>query len=218
MVPMISYGVLAGTNHSPIILEDIKENQKTIKKIDTLGNYSEYNQYEKVTDTYNVIYFYGKWYQKNGMYERKIKKYTINSNKVINELVNKNIDEVKELLNDENLLENNFITDINQEFIETKNDITNEEKESYIEIILYYENNEEFIIRKQTVNENFTDIIKYFILTIVMEIIVMICEKRKKEEIKEKNKQYQEVYRSLDIETLQKKLVIRKNNLERLMR
>ena len=55
-------------------------------------------------------------------------------------------------------------------------------------------------------------------LTIVMEIMVMICEKRKKEEIKQKNKQYQEVYHSLDIETLQKKLVIRKNNLERLMR
>ena len=142
IVPMISYGVLAGINHSPIILEDIKENQKTIKKIDTLGNYSEYNQYEKVTDTYNVIYFYGRWHQKNGMYERKIKKYTINSDKVINELINEDIDEVKELLNDENLLENNFITDINQEFIETKNDITNEEKESYIEIILYYENNE----------------------------------------------------------------------------
>ena len=219
LTPVISFFVMSHFGHSPIINEPVKEKEKILKSIDSLGNIREISQYEEIRDVYNVIYYYHQWeLQETNEYQRTINKYYINYSKLLKEIKNKSDTEIINMLNDVNLLEKEFIINSNQIMLETRNNITNDElnEAEFFKIIIYDEDENKFIIRNQKMIENIGDIIGYIVLTIIIEIINKVLLKNKTKKIIAENKRIIKEYIPLDKKIYQKKLIIRKNNLKRL--
>ena len=220
ITPIISFVSMSQLGHSPINYEHVKESEKILKTIDNLGNITEINQYDEIKDIYNVIYYYHQWKLKdNNEYQRVVNKYMIDYPKFIKDINTKDNQEILRLLNDPDILEKEYIIDNNQTMIETKNNITIDElnEKEYFKIIIYDENNDNFIIREQNILENVNDIIKYILLVTLLECIIKLLYKNQEKKIKEEIRRINQDYTPLDMDTLQKKLVIRKNNLRRLM-
>lgn len=218
IVPFISFSIMSMIHKSPFSFEKIQEKEKVIRLIDSLGQKSTICQYEKYDDVYNVIYHYNKWEYKDGQYERTINKYYLDTKKITDEFYKKSDEEIIEMLNDDNFLENGFIINIYQVMIESKKEISKDElnQGEFLKIIMYYENDEKFILREQTIDENMSDFVKYILVTLVLEVIVKLLQKKEMEKIKQENKEIEEEYVPLDINRLQKILAIRKDNLQRL--
>lgn len=218
IVPFISFSVMSMIHKSPLEFEKIQEKEKIIRLIDSLGQKSTISQYEKYNDVYNVIYHYNKWEYKDGQYERIINKYYLNIKKIKDELCRKSDEEIIEMLNDDSFLKSGFVVNMYEVMIESKEEISWEElnQREFLKIIMYYENDEKFILRKQIVDENLNDFVRYSLITLVLELIVKLLDKKKREKIIQENRKINEGYVPLDINRLQKILSIRKDNLKRL--
>ena len=217
ITPIITFESLAKMGHSPLIYDHIKENEKILKTIDSLGKITTINQYEKIKEEYNVIYHYHKWEFKDNEYQRVINKYYFDYRGFIKD-INQSNDDIIDLLNNPNMLEKNYIIDSNQIMIETKNNLTSIDLKEceYFKIILYDENKDNFIIKDQEIPENLKDIGSYLLITVTIELLLKLILKKRYLKIEEENQKIIEEYQPIDIETIKKKLMIRKENLKRL--
>ena len=184
----------------------------TKKEIDNFGNVRYDEQYGEFDNMTNIINYYTKWQEDNGIYSRTVLSY--NLGKLSLEQINEIID--KEMIGVEDIL--GFPI---SGFIETKDNLTQEEIKSdeYIEAIIYNVDKNDYILVKESVDDNVSMSVLYFFVTLFsMYIPGYYREKISNFNYFDKVSDIEEEYKNIDIESLIKRLEIKEKNYNRLVR
>lgn len=179
-----------------------------------MGNIRSEQQYEYLKQTLNTISYRHEWKkQSDGMYSREVEVYSANNLdedsiiKIINEEEASSLDEI--------------LGEPTSKRIEIKNNLTEEEikAKAHLQAIIYSETPDDFIIVKETKSENITTSLLWLFLNITLSFLISaIREKVSSFDFKYCINKINEKYPSISTEELQKKLEIKLNNYNRLMR
>ena len=203
---------LMGT--TPFIRDNEKQKLKVKKEFDSFGNIRYEQQYEPFDNSLNKVYYIGKWNKKeDGFYFREIKTYEIDD---------KIKDMVTKIVNDCNITS---LEDVlgKPKYTKTQiqNNLTDEEisKEAYLEAVIYSSSSDDFIIVKESIANNLYITIIWFIVTILAELIPLnIGSKCSSFSFEDYYYSLVAKYQPQDAQSLIKKLEIKKDNYNRLMR
>lgn len=147
----------------PIYQDDLNRSLKQMKEIDNLGNVRIEQQYKNFLNSYNKIFYYGKW-EKNsdGTYSRNIEQYRLRdiTEKEILQLFQKKNISMKDIFGVP------LSTDV--ETVNTLND--NLIREGYLQAIFYSENKNEFITVTESTSDNISVTILFAIITLFIEL------------------------------------------------
>lgn len=193
--------------------DTFKINLNTMKEFDNLGNIRYEKQYDDYEDSNNILHYYSQWKQGNdGFYSRDVETY---------ELDEFTEEEIQKLFDKEDLKLSDVFGKPASKKKETKNNLTEEDlqQKDYLQAIIYNEDENDYIIHKETVGENVAITIMYLFFTGLVELLPLFirCEisnfrfRDCVEKIKRKHP-------AIDEEELQRKLEIKRNNYNRLMR
>ncbi len=214
---VLTAGILAGgfklLGACPFYRDIHQQNLNTMKEIDSLGNIRYEEQYDDFTSSSNMLHFYGKWEKsENGFYTRTVEKY---------ELEKLTEEEIIALFEKERITLRELLGAPISSIQESDNSITEEEieEENYFQAIIYSENKEDYILVRESSSDNFVESLLYILLTVLCEFLPLAFRSEVSSfdfgncvsAIKEK-------HRPIDIPVLIKKLEIKRENYNRLMR
>ncbi len=193
--------------------DTLKINSNTMKEFDSLGNVRYEQQYDDYANSSNILYYYSQWQPDiNGLYTRNVETYKLD------ELTE---EEILKLFNKEDLKLSDIFGEPISKKRETKNNVTEEElqQNDCLKAIIYSEDKNNYILYKETKEENNVITAAYLALTAVVELIPFFIRRNIStfdfddcvSEIKRK-------YPAVDTDELIKKLEIRRSNYNRLMR
>ena len=197
----------------PFVEDTFQKNLKIKKSFDNLGNTSTEQQYDRFERDKNTLYYYSKWnLNENNYYSRTVETYRLNkfSEEYIQKLLENNNKELQDILGEPITRNTEIQKNIPQEELN---------KKEYIQILIYSEDTKDYIIYEETLSENLKVTLMYIILTSLGELITFGIRKQISdfnysnciEEIKRKNQ-------LLNLDTITKKLELKKENYNRLMR
>lgn len=200
--------------------DELKEYSNVMIEFDNEGNIRTEQQYDDFEDvdgneldnSDSILSYYSKWKQdSDGLYSRTVQTYSIEK---------KTYEDIIKLFEKENLNLEDVLGEPSSNIKETRNNLTGEElqEKSFVKAVIYNEDNN-YIMRQETVEENILLSILYVLLASVSELIPYLWRegfsnfnfKRCVNEIKNN-------YKSLDIDTLTKKLELKKDNYNRMKR
>ena len=193
--------------------DTLKINSNNMKEFDSLGNVRYEQQYDDYANSSNILYYYSQWQPDiNGLYTRNVETYKLD------ELTE---EEILKLFNKEDLKLSDIFGKPISKKRETKNNVTEEElqQNDCLKAIIYSEDKNNYILYKETKEENNVITAAYLALTAVVELIPFFIRRNIStfdfddcvSEIKRK-------YPAVDTDELIKKLEIRRSNYNRLMR
>ena len=193
--------------------DTLKINSNTMKEFDSLGNVRYEQQYDDYANSSNILYYYSQWQPDiNGLYTRNVETYKLD------ELTE---EEILKLFNKEDLKLSDIFGKPISKKRETKNNVTEEElqQNDCLKAIIYSKDKNNYILYKETKEENNVITAAYLALTAVVELIPFFIRRNIStfdfddcvSEIKRK-------YPAVDTDELIKKLEIRRSNYNRLMR
>ncbi len=208
---ILPFGLQSLIYDIPIYQENVKQEKRYMMELDNQGVISYQSKYSKFENESNKLYIYGKWKMgDDSFYQRTIKTYSIREF---------SIDEIKELINKDDLEVSDILGEPLSEIVEHKNILTDEElnEESYIIAIKYYADSDDYIIIKQPLIDNI--MYSLFYLASVFIIVFPIFRYR----VDESNfdftycvEKLKEKYKKTDVKMLEKKLEIKKDSYQRL--
>lgn len=191
----------------------------TMTEFYSMGNINIKKQYGDFKDSIenildnrdSVLYFYSKWEKdSNNSYYRIIEIYSIK---------NKTYEDVKKILSQDDL--EKYLDDSNYYETEIKNDLNIQELNSknFIKAIVYDKDKNDYIEYKKNIFKNISCSIIYIFFASFCEFIPFYLRSNysKFDFMKSVNK-INEKYKTKDINVLIKKLEIKKNNYDRMMR
>lgn len=191
----------------------------TMTEFYSMGNINIKKQYgdfkdsiENILDNRDIVlYFYSKWEKdSNNSYYRIIEIYSIK---------NKTYEDVKKILSQDDL--EKYLDDSNYYETEIKNDLNIQELNSknFIKAIVYDKDKNDYIEYKKNIFKNISCSIIYIFFASFCEFIPFYLRSNysKFDFMKSVNK-INEKYKTKDINVLIKKLEIKKNNYDRMMR
>lgn len=193
--------------------DEWKVYSNVMTEFDDAGNIRFEQQYDSFENSDNILYYYSKWQQGNdGFYSRTVQTYSIKK---------KTYEDIIELFGQENLNLEDVLGEPSSNIKETRNNLTDEElqEESFVKAVIYNKDENDYIMHKETVGENILLSVLYVLITGLCELAPLYWRSEHSyfdfadcvEEIKRK-------HQSLDIDTLTKKLELKKDNYNRLMR
>ena len=214
---VLTAGIVAGgfvlSGNIPFYRDKKEIHSSIMTEFDNLGNIRYEQQYDDFENSSNVLQSYSQWQlQEDGLYSRIVKTYNVN---------NKTYEELIELFNKENLSLENLFGEAISTIKETKNNLSEDEinEKEFLQAVIYSEDEQDYIIRKETVGDNILFSVLYVALTALVETIPLDFRKKFSsfdfgecvENIKDK-------YKPTDIQELTRKLEIRRDNYNRMMR
>lgn len=216
---VLTAGIMAGvckliTGGLPFYSGDtLKIYSNVMEEFDSLGNIRCEQQYDSFENSDNLLRYYTQWRQdENGFYTRFVETYEL---KEITE------EEILELFDKENLQLTDIFGEPTSKIKETNNNLTEEEinEKDYLQAIIYNKDIDDFIIHKESMDENIAETVLYVLLTALAEVLPWFIRRDFSnfdfancvDDIKRK-------YKSVDIDELTKKLEIRRDNYNRLVR
>lgn len=181
-------------------------------EFDNYGHIRTEQQYASFASD-NMLYYCSKWEKMNDeFYSRNVQTYSIQ---------NKTYEDIIKLFEQENINLDDILGEVISNIKETKNNLTIEElqEESFVKAVIYNEDKNNYIMQKQTVSENIVMSAAYVILTGLSELIPLFVRTELSnfnffscvEEIKRKSQ-------LLDIDYLTKKLELKRDNYNRMIR
>lgn len=193
---------------------DIKQqNLNTMKEFDNLGNIRYEEQYSDFSSASDMLYFYGKWERSdNGFYTRTVEKYKLEK---LTE------DEIKDLFEKEKVSLQDILGTPISSFQESNNNLDEEEieRENYFQAIIYLENEEDYILVRESVSDNILITILYICITGLGELLPLyIRSEISNFDFGDCVSRIKEQYKPVDIPTLAKKLQIKRENYDRITR
>lgn len=207
----ITFGSFSILGYTPFGAEKMQK-LNTMKEIDSLGNI-RYEQQYKDKKEQNILIYYDKWQKDNSNYfKREIKTYNLNklSEEKIIEIINSS----------KNLDLNNILGKPISVKTEINKNISEEELNSFgvMKALIYSENDDDYIIVKASIEENFFITFLYLIAFIIAELVVItvkdeLCVKT----LKEKCFEIKMAYPNIDVMELEKALFIKKDNYNKLV-
>ncbi len=210
----IVFGSFAAFGQAPFIKDNVKKELEIKKELDSFGNIRYEEQYDEFLNDESTISYVSRWYAQNdGLYFRKIKTYSING-------VGENI--VNKIVND---LEINSLEDLFGppifEKIEKQNNLSKDEikKEAYLESITYSKKKDDFIVVKESLENNVLATVLWFLITLFVEIFPYVIRNNNSNgDFEDFVKKVKKEYPLINITELSKNLEIKKHNYERLTR
>lgn len=199
----------------PFYRDELESRANITKYFDSLGNVRYEKQYknffEEVSND-NLLLHYNKWQQTNdGYYERTVETYALDdiSQKEVLKLFEKENLNLKELFGEPTIKR------------EIKSNLADEEKneEPFLEAIMYSKDSNDYIMVKETFGNDMSIIaVDVFLVGCVVCIVQLVRSKASNFKFSECVRKIKEKYPPVDVETLTKKLEIKKENYNRLMR
>lgn len=209
----ITFGAFSAYGGIPFYRDSSKHELEMMKEIDSLGNVRYEQQYEEYENSNNVITYYSKWsFADNNFYSRDIETYAIGdiTEETMLKLINEDVKSLREVLGEPILKQK-----------ETRNNLLEEELQynAFLQARIYSKFKENFIIIKETSDDNIKETLLWVLATIFAEIIpfsyrTLISKFKYKQCIKK----IKEKYPTVDVEELTKKLEIKRSNYNRLTR
>lgn len=210
----IVFGSFAVFGQTPFIKDNVKKELEIKKELDSFGNIRYEEQYDEFLNDKSTISYVSKWYvQNDGFYFRKIKTYSANGvgENIVNKIVNNlEIDSLEDLFGQPIF-----------EKIEKQNNLSKDEikKEAYLESITYSKKKDDFIVVKESFENNALATVLWFLITLFVEIFpYVIRNNNSNNDFGDFVKKIKKEYPLINITELSKKLEIKKNNYERLIR
>lgn len=192
----------------PFYKDDIKKYKNIKKEIDSKGNISYTEQYDEFSDMKSIINYYSRWNEENGIYERRVNTYEINNPLDILTLSN------KEEVNIGDILGNKISSRI-----EKTNNISNINETDYLEVILYYTDENDFIILKESVDTNIISSVIHLLSLCFAQYLTRLYRKRLSDfDYKEEIENIKIKYKDDELEKLLMKYEIKKENYDRLVK
>ena len=209
----ITLGAFSSLGRMPFIRDDVKRNLEIKKELDSNGKIRYEEQYNKFDDAISTVSYFEKWQREtNGLYSRNVKTYIVD--RIPEDILNK-------VLNEKFISLDEVLGEPMSSKVEKKNNLTHEEinADSYIQAIIYKTINDDYIIVKEPVVDNIGITAIWIILTVLLESIPYQWRKTESSfyyldyisEIKAKHP-------TIDVKVLKRKLEIKKENYNRLMR
>lgn len=193
--------------------DTFKINSNTMKEFDSLGNIRYEQQYDDYENSSNILYYYSQWQQGNdGFYSRNVETYKLD------ELTE---EEILKLFAKEDLNLSDVFGEPTSKKRETKNNVTEEElqQKDYLQAIIYNEDENDYIIHKETMGENIAVTVIYLLLTALVELIpLFIRSEISSFDFDDCVREIKRKHPSVDTEELAKKLEIKRSNYDRLTR
>lgn len=210
----ITAGIFSFFHATPFYYGDERKCCAHMKtKLNSEGDISCKKQYESFKDSTSQLYYYTKWRKEdNGYYSRTVDTYSLDDQSC--EEIKKLFDQEKESL--EEVLGSPIST-----VIETKNNLSESEinKEAILKAVIYDINQDDYIIKKETVLDNVLMTFLYLLLTIFAELgPIWFREEYSSFDFASCVFSIQDQYPKTDLDQLKKKLKIRQENYERLLR
>lgn len=193
--------------------DTFKINSNTMKEFDSLGNIRYEQQYDDYENSSNILYYYSQWQQGNdGFYSRNVETYKLD------ELTE---EEILKLFAKEDLNLSDVFGEPTSKKRETKNNVTEEElqQKDYLQAIIYNEDENDYIIHKETMGENIAVTVIYLLLTALAELIpLFIRSEISSFDFDDCVREIKRKHPSVGTEELAKKLEIKRSNYDRLTR
>lgn len=197
----------------PFYMDDIEEFLYTKKEFDNTGNIRYEEQYGEFNSLTHQINHYTKWEDAgNGFYTRRVESYKLSD--ITDETV-------LQLFDKDNLTISDIFGNKVSSVKETKNNLTEEElmQEEYLEATIYKKDENDYIIVKESIDDNIVMSLLYFSITLFCEIIPVIyrgeCSKFDYNDAVYKIK---DKYSKVDVEKVKKLLEIKRDNYNRLVK
>lgn len=176
-------------------------------RIDNNGNISERRVYDDTTNS-SVMSYYSDWRNNDdGTYSRDIEIYSIDDityGEVVEFLANNSLDKTlgDYVISYEEVVSNKAYTT----------------SESYVEAVIYIEDKNNYILEKESVNSNYVSVSSYVICLLLTQLIPISYRSRSSFSFSESVDDIKAQYKPLSVEHIRKKIKIKKDNYNRLMR
>lgn len=197
----------------PYYSEDkVKRYSHIMKDMDSLGNVRIEQQYDKFEEDTNFLYYYTKWIKEdNEFYSRNVEVYKL---KDITE------EDILKLFEKEDLK----LSDIFGKTITNKKETSNnikineEENKDYLQAIIYEKNKNDYIIKKESIDDNVAISLIYSLITLILGLIISLKMSDSNYDLSGRLYKVERNYPFIDKDEIIKKLELKKNNYERLTR
>lgn len=214
---VLTAGLIAGgfklLGSCPFYRDIQQQNLNIMKEFDSLGNIRYEEQYNEFSGDSDMLYFYGKWEKSNdGFYTRTVEKYKL---KGLTE------EEIRGLFEKEKMTLQDILGAPFSSIQESNNNVSEEniEKENYFQAIIYHEDKEDYIFVRESSSDNILITILYICVTGLGELLPFyIRTECSSFDFENCVSRIKERYQPIDIPVLTKKLEIKRENYDRLMR
>lgn len=198
---------------TPFIRDEIKDYARFKTEVDNTGKTVIEKQYYEYDDDSNAVFLYSNWeLDKHGAFNRYVKIYHVNVKK---------LDRLIEYLEMDSATIEEALGEPYRTYIETKGSLTEEEmtENPYIKVMFYDRDRNDVTIRRETVGENVAATILFIFMSLYGSFFTQnFVNKRLPVDYKEIIQGIKEKYKNVSSEDIQKKLEIKRENYERLMR
>ena len=211
--PALLAVLFSSTQMTPFIIDDYNITLKVKEEMDSFGNKRYYQTYKGFGDAAGSISFKDKWVRnEDGTYSRNIKTYSIGK---------------VELDNVRKIVEDNEITSLeeifgkpNDEMIEIGNNISLEEMSSpaSLEAVVYYADKDTVKVYKETIGENIYTSLIYIVFSMVTELPAIAFRNNNHFNFSDRIDNINNSLPLSNVEELRKKLEIKEENQERILR
>lgn len=212
----ITAGVFTAIGNCPFYCDTIQHNSHNMKEFDSLGNVRYEQQYDEFDNDINILSLYTKWEpSNNGFFVRTVEQYKVK------ELTEEEVLEIFEKFENKEITIQDIFGEPISSIKESKNNLSSEEIEmgNYFQAVLYSEDEGDFILIKESIGDNVAVLLGYILVTFFAELVPFFIRSEISsfdfsdcvEEIKRNQKNF-------NIDTVRKKLEIKRDNFNRLMR
>jgi hypothetical protein len=205
----IIYGGFTLLGNSPLVNDKTYLNIMT--EFDNEGNIRYESQYGSF-DGEDVLYYYSSWTKDDDFYSRNIETYY---------LEDKTYEDLIDIFEYSDLKLKYTLGQPTSNIKETKNNITEEEldKQTYLKAIIYEEDNDNYIITDESFKKGFLKALGFGSLLGCINLTISAIRKKVSSfNFIESINQIEEENRPIDINALNKKLELKKENYDRLTR
>ena len=197
----------------PFYMDDIEEFLYTKKEFDNTGNIRYEEQYGEFNSLTHQINHYTKWEDAgNGFYTRRVESYKLSD--ITDE-------KVLSLFEKDNLTIEDIFGNKVSSVKETKNNLTEEElmQGEYLEATIYNKDEDDYIIVKESIDDNIAVSVVYILITLLCEIIPLFYRlESSKFDYDDAVYKIREKYSKVDVEKVKKLLEIKRDNYNRLVK
>ncbi len=196
---------------TPFYQDLIKNYLYERKEFDSLGNSKYEEQYKEYEDEKSTLTYATKWLKnENGLYERTLKTYQIkdlDEAKIKKIVQNKEINSLEEIFGKPIMISTEIEPNLTQEQLK---------EDSYLQAIIYLENKDKFVYVKESILENAIGAILIYLA--IIALIKASQQSKSKFNYDEIMMQINQEYPDISFSDLEKKLVIKKANYQKLTR
>lgn len=208
----ITTGGFMAVGKTPFYKDDCKQPLEIKKEFDSLGNIRIEQQYFEYENVKNTLFYYSKWDRvKDNIYSRYIYTYyvpEISEDKMM-ELIDGNLEDLYNFLGEP--------TNIGKE---TKVNLSLDEINSneLIEAVVYLKDENNYIVIKESSSSNVGYTMLWLLFLMFTKSIASSIRKYSKYDYAKSIEEIKSNTNPVDIDELKRKLIIKKDNYERLMR